>query len=434
MRLYLFALLVLLVACGDAALETDPATETPTAAPTGTAVAVVQTASAPTDEATSAVLTDLVIWWPDTLLPEDADVLNAQVVAFIEEEASGVDVEFRQKRPNEVGGILATLRSASAVAPGALPDITLMRRQDLIAARNANLVYPIEGLIPNIILDDMYDSGLALGQFDGQIYGLPYTLEIQLLAYRPPEDDGLRDVWTFDDIIQDVESLTFPAEPVESTLNPTLYLQYLAAGGTFPAPGELDVMTPERIDALRTVFTFYEQAHQAGIIDESVLAYNDPQDYRADFISGEYSFAVADSSFYLDLLADDVDLRAATLPTVDGSIVSTIDGWMWVVTTGNAERQAIALDFLAWMMEPSRQRVFAEALDVLPSQQSVLRSSLESLDIQLTDDIIDNAMLPMTEGTGGAFARAMQTALGSIISGESTAEETVEVIVEQFTD
>ena len=99
-----------------------PMTETPTPVSSPVATVVNQPS--------------LTIWWPDVLMPtvEDQPLpLYEQLEAFAQTE-NGVQVKVRVKRVSDVGGIMATLRTAREVAPSALPDMTLLRRQDLLDA------------------------------------------------------------------------------------------------------------------------------------------------------------------------------------------------------------------------------------------------------------------------------------------------------------
>ena len=139
--------------------------------------------------------TSMVIWWPEPLSPLDnsdaADLLSQQISAF--QTAQGnVEVELRLKAVDGLGGIMSTLRAAGPVAPGALPDLTLMRRSDLQAAVQFGLIYPVgEGISP-AVMDDLYPAALALGQVDEQLFGLPYMLEVQHTAFRSGRMDLFR--------------------------------------------------------------------------------------------------------------------------------------------------------------------------------------------------------------------------------------------------
>ncbi|MBN1965182.1 MAG: hypothetical protein JW910_11090, partial [Anaerolineae bacterium] len=160
----------------DATPASTPAsvsTSTPGASPTIT----------PTPGDTRA---DVIIWWPASLLP-DPDTpaeatLNAQVDEF--QSAHGMSVLLRAKRLLGAGGIMSTLRTAGQVAPGALPDLALVRREQLLAAAGTGLIYPLDNLLPDSALRGLYPQALALGEIDGVLYGVAYTLRVQHIVYR----------------------------------------------------------------------------------------------------------------------------------------------------------------------------------------------------------------------------------------------------------
>lgn len=179
---------LLLAACASLSSNAPNAVETlsPVFAPSTTPQSTATTTPEPTEVPTGP--RTLVIWWPEPLAPREnadaAEVLSEQISAF--ERAYGdVQVQFRLKLARDTGGIMQTLRAASGgIAPGALPDLTLIRREDLLAAAQAGLIQPIEDEIPPAFLGDLYTAGVELGQVNRQLYGIPYMLDVQHMAYR----------------------------------------------------------------------------------------------------------------------------------------------------------------------------------------------------------------------------------------------------------
>lgn len=377
----------------------------------------------------------LVVWWPDVLAPTDnvpaAERLAAYVAQFEAENAdSATQVEYRLKKIQDVGGIMSALRTANAVAPGVLPDLTLLRREDLLSAVQAGLIQPMEGLLTTSTLSELTDLSrtvLELGQVEGQLYGIPFMLEVAHLVYRSqPEDEPIVN-WRFEDVLTRRMSLVFPASRA-NPINPTYYVQYLSAGGTPPLDGEILL----NADALRAVLRFYEQAHDTGIISADVINYTTAQDYQLQLLNGTVDAAVLNSTLFLSLQAQGEPLRAAPLPTQTGQLATMLNGWMWVMTTNNADRQALALEFLNWMMVPARQAEFAELIYMLPSQRSALRIwDGGGLDAEVVTGILANSALPLSPNEGGIASRAMQNALIAVLSGESSAEEAVEDVLDQ---
>lgn len=420
----------LLTACGGGADEVVQTNVAPV--PSVTPLVVVQNTPVPTPEAASDVA-DLIIWWPEPLAPVDrvdvTDVLARQIEAFGMAEGGDVEIEFRLKRMQDIGGIMPTLRAASAVAPSAVPDITLMRREDLLVAAQSGLIQPLEGVTSTAIVGGLYQVALQLGQIDDQLYGLPYVLDVQHLSYLPPS--GQTDSytgWRFEDVLDRGQPFTFPAARA-SGVNSTFFIQYLAAGGSLPdASGVLTV----NADALRTVYEFYEQAARADLVDESSLDYTNSTDYATQLRSGQIVTAVTRSSLFLSLWSENRRWRAAPLPTASGGSPSMVNGWMWVMTTTNPERQALAARFMNWMMGQDRQREYAEIIYMLPSQDRILRAIGESQPYaSVFDNLLSNSIPAVPENTGGAVARAMQIALVDVLTGVRTADEATQYVLSQ---
>ncbi|MBZ0291256.1 MAG: extracellular solute-binding protein [Anaerolineae bacterium] len=369
----------------------------------------------------------LSVWWPEPLAPLDngdaVDVLSEQISAF--QVAQGnVEVELRWKNEADPGGILSTLRTASPVAPGALPDLTLLRREDLLEAVESGLVHPLEGKITSAVLGDLYSRALQLGQVDGGLFGLPYALEIQQMVYQESEESVS---WRFADILEARQSFVFPAGGTDG-LNNLFFAQYLAAGGTPPSGGTLNLDE----EALRTTLDFYEQAVAEGLIDPVVLSYTSTEDYLAGLVSGTLNAGVIYSTDYLSMLSENQQLAFGPIPTVNGTPTSDIDGWMWVLTTPNADRQELAVRFLNWMMNADRQGTYTRTVFMLPSQRSALQQWGDSPYNAFIREVMTNATLPLAENDGGSIARALQTAFTSVITGQSSSEDATRTLVDQF--
>ncbi len=372
-----------------------------------------------------------VIWWPEPLAPlgntEIEDYLFSVFDGFEAAENGQVRVEFRRKAVDAVGGIMPTLRTGSTVAPGALPAVTIIRRDNLLSAEQGGLVVRLEGRVTSAVVAEL-GPGLALGQIDNVLYGLPYLLIVNHMIYRNMPDNPVAG-WRFEDVLEWGEPFLFAANRA-SGLNTVFLVQYLDAGGTLSGQGDLQ-LNP---DALFTVLDFYETARQRGLIDESVLTYTNPSEFESAFIDSSINAGIFNSSIYLTLQDDETDLRTGYIPTLSGAPTSVLDGWVWVITSSDTQQQEIAERFFAWMMDPDRQEAYARLVHRLPSQQSVLRRWFADDTGNAVNVILENSLLPLPETASGPLARAMQAALVSVISGELTAAEATQQVIDQTTE
>lgn len=417
-----------LSACGAPSMLMSSPTQTATPAVTTTPLLPVPT-SQPTDTAYLSSQ-NFVVWFPESLAPSDkpdvATLLNDQLNGFIAEQDDRITIEFRLRRYGDVGGILSTLRTANKVAPGALPDVTLVRREDLANLIQEGIVMPLEGHLSSRVIGDLFPPALQMGRVQNQIYGLAYVVDVNILAFYG--DDNQPKTWIFDAILQSDAFWNFPAGRTTGLSN-VLFLQYVAAGGSFADDGTLG-FNP---DALLTVLTFYERAYRANLIDESMLNFTTTGDYMRSLTSGDLRAGVINASTYLAERTDDRSLLASAIPTADGTPITLMNGWLWIVTAKTADKQATAYRFIEWMMGNSRQAAYAQLVNLLPSQRGALmQMELSRADSTLFADLLNNAVLIPPDNNTSAVARAIQTAFINVISGDMTAEQAVQALRAQF--
>jgi ABC-type glycerol-3-phosphate transport system substrate-binding protein len=360
--------------------------------------------------------TTIRVWWPDELYPQTSgeaeDVLLEQFEGF-RLTYSSYTLDMRRKRTGGMGGILPTLRTAAPVAPGALPDLTLMRRADMLTAATEGLIVPLTGWIPSdLITGDLLPGTQALGEIDGVQYGIPYAVNIIHSVYRASVFEVAP--LSFNDVLIQKPDYLFPggATPV----NWTLLLQYRAAGGMLvDADG---APTLDR-DPLVAVLSYYARGVEQGLFNPSLLEYIHFDDYWNRFASGEVNLIGVDSMTYLAHKSSVQNIGLAPLPTLGSTPITALDGWMWVVTTNDPDRQQQALVFLSWMMRISQQSSFTEAFGILPSQRRALRLWNDEQYAQFAQDLIASTqIIPLAQRNNNA-ALALQSSFADVLSGTS---------------
>lgn len=370
------------------------------------------------------------IWWPETLRSPDnlqaLDTLNLQTASFVANETN-VEVETRIKRVGEVGSVLSTMRRALPVAPGALPTLALVDRQDLLVAQAEGLIQPFTGMLPATLQDDLTTT-IPLGRVNGVLYGIPYVVDVQHLVYRPLDEVNYES-WTYDAVLDRAQPFVFPAGR-NNALSDVLLVQYLEAGGSLSPENNLLLNR----GALETVFGFYEAANEAEIIDGFALNYTTPNDYLSAFQSGDLDMGVFNSSTYLQLLEREPTLQIAPIPTQTGEFASVLDGWMWILVSSEPQQQTLALRYLNWMMNPERQGAYARTVYMLPSRTSALADGLaNNADVAAYQALLQEATLPITEMQGGTLALNIQEALSSVLTKERTADQATQFVLDRQT-
>jgi ABC-type glycerol-3-phosphate transport system substrate-binding protein len=371
----------------------------------------------------------ITIWLPDTLAAPDNEaaraVIDAQTAAFIQAH-DNVEVQTRLKPTEGAGGIMSTLRTATDVAPDALPTLTLIQRRDLVSAQRLGLIQPLQNDVPATVQGDL-DTALQLGEIGSDLYGVPYLLELQHLVYRPDNGRNQTD-WTFDAMLERSEPFMFPAGRTTG-LSHVFLLQYLAAGGTLSEAGTLTLNQ----EALLATLEFYEAASDAGLINGFALNYTQPQDYLQAFNNEEFDIAVFQSSMYLRLHDADERLRIAPIPSMTGQPATVLDGWMWVLIPSAPEENNLGARYINWMLDAERQAEYARQVYRIPSRTSAIQRGLVSnADVDAYLQLLDNPVLPITESDGGTLARSMQEALSSVLTKEHTAEDATQRVIDEL--
>jgi ABC-type glycerol-3-phosphate transport system substrate-binding protein len=384
--------------------------------------------STPNPTATVEPPIELIIWWPDSFALGSENTINPilseQSNAFVENQ-SNLSIEHRLKAVGVTGGIMSTLRNARNVAPNALPSLTLLRRLDLVVAQREGLIRSLEGGIPSSIQGDL-SSVLALGQINGELYGLPYLLDLQMMVYRPQEGVNYTD-WSFAGVLEREAGFVFPAGRT-SGINDVLLLQYLSDGGELNPDGLLALNE----DALLHTLEFYQAASELELVDELSLNHTSSSSYQADFQNALIDMAIFNSSSYLQLYSEDRSFRIAPIPTEDGRQTSILNGWVWVLVTDDPRETAAALDYLAWMMDSNRQATFAEASFHLPSRPTAMQLGLAGdAPLEPILQLLENPILPLSDSETGTLGSSIQNAFASVLQGTSSAEDATQAIISQ---
>jgi ABC-type glycerol-3-phosphate transport system substrate-binding protein len=422
---------IAMAACSErlSALSSPPDSsldETPTIEATSAAVLPVRNtdplAATNTPQPTTipaAAQATLRVWWPDELYPASAStaevILKTQFDGFTQT-YSTYQIDVRRKRAVGLGGILPTLRAAHPVAPGVLPDLTLMRRADMATAAAEGLIVPLEDWAPSDILDDLLPGALELGTLDGVLYGVPYVLNLYHTVYResffetPPQ--------TFDDILADKPRFLFPAAPVDpgTSVSWAVLLPYISAGGRLVDQNFLPVLDR---DPLLALLSYFKQGVDAGSFDSSLLLYTQYNDYWNAFAASEANIIFLDSITYLSHKNDLQSVGAIHTPTLNGDPISALDGWMWVLTTQDPERQEEALAFFSWMMRVSQQGLYSEAVGIVPSQARALRLWEDQQYAAFVQELIPSALLIPNTYRSNSAAIALQESVKAVLEGET---------------
>jgi ABC-type glycerol-3-phosphate transport system substrate-binding protein len=295
-----------------------------------------------------------------------------------------------------------------------MPDLILMRRSDLVQAAASKLIQPID--MRSLTSQDFFPSALTLGQINSVQYGIPFTLEFQHAIYRnsalstPPQ--------TLKDVLQTGQPYLFPGSATRG-VNSTLLAQYIAAGGHIVNDKGAPVL--ER-GPLLEVLEFYQQGIVDEIVGPQLLEYSELSQYWSLVIGDKANIANIDSTTFLAQRSKLLDLAPIPIPLPNSATLTPLDGWMWVLTTANADRQARALDFVSWSLRADAQAQFTREMGVLPSQRSALQAWTNDTYAPFARTLLQQPILPPLDTVPPSVSSALQKAFEGVLSGRQTAE------------
>ncbi len=374
------------------------------------------TTPTPVNRETTIALNTIRVWWPDELYPQSntatEEILQRQFNDFRLNYVN-YELDVRRKRTHGLGGIFPTLRTAGPVAPGAMPDLTLMRRADMIVAATEGLIVPLDDWIsPDLVGSNLLTGVRALGEIGGTLYGVPYGLTMTHTAYRASVFD--EPMVSFGDILAKQPVYLFPLGATPSS--DVVLLQYLAAGGRLTGDDGAPILDRE---PLLAVLDYYALGVELDIFTPTLLTYTSPDDYWSAFVSADANLVGVDSLTYLNHKTTVQNVGLAPVPTRSGEPIAALDGWLWVLTTTDPDQQEQARAFLTWIMGASQQGVYTEAFGILPSQSLALRLWDNEEYADFAQDLIGSARILSSAQRTGSAAMALQEGLTAVLEGAS---------------
>jgi len=334
-----------------------------------------------------------------------------------------VTVEYILKKPYGKGGILDFLRTASTAAPTILPDLVILDTLEVDEAAKAGLIQPLDNLVSKELQGDLFP--FARRSFDGQLVGIQFEADIEHFVYNTNKIDSPPLTWR--EVISNRVPYIFPAGGEGGLVNDAFLIQYLAAGGElFDESGKpaLDK------DALVEVLQFYKDGLEAGAIPPSVLEFEDLDDCWVMYVSAQAAMSNVSSARYLkdrDLLKN---TSFAAIPTRDGNIATLSKGWALTIVTEDPNRQAIAAQFIEWLLEPENNANWNLVAGHLPTRQTAFErlgtaDSYFPFARQQLENVYPRPTTPAYEKIG----RALQRAVHDVLQGEASPQEAATAVI-----
>ena len=354
--------------------EADPA-ETLTPAPTqfaNTEVGAATPSSVEANPSSSQETINLIIWTIPEISPRSevpgGSQLAEQLNAYDIDNAQ-VNLEVLYKSTSGQGSILSYLRAGRGVADGILPDIVLLPTEQLAAAAEQQLIFPMDDLLPADALTDLYPAALDLATVGGRLMGYPFAINsLAHLVYRSNVITGtLPTSWT--GLVETDADFVFPAAgPAGGAFALQLYLNN--NGSLVNDAGQTSLQREQLIETLQQL----EDGRQSGLIlfqsgSTSTLA--EAWDLYA---SNTANINLTTADDFLVRRRNGDDSNFAPIPGPNGTLDPLIKGWVWAVSTADPARQAQAIELISWLTNANNLGGWSQQSGILPASRTALAS------------------------------------------------------------
>lgn len=437
-------LLTFLTGCGLLGRETTAPVETVTAPPTESTPAVESPAVESPAVEPPPVVESLPVVEPPVPTPAPAGAITltiwttvdvsprpetpggfalAEQLAAFEAQHPGLTLELQQKSVGGQGGILSYLRTGRQVAPTILPDLIMLPTDQLPAAVNERLIYPIGHLLPPQMLDELFPVADALVRIEDNVFAYPFAVtNLQHLAYnRSVFTDTIPLTW---DALLESEAarLVLPAAGGDGA---ELALQfYLAAGGTLTNEANQPRLEVEpllqalsQLSRGRATGTIVSQSDDVATLMEAWQI----------FQAGQATIVHTRAGLFLRERAVGLNHGYAPIPGAAGPLPPLVRGWTWALATPDPARQALAAELITWLAASANLGSWSAQSHTLPAHRAAFDYWPEEEGyIRFVQEQLEAAVPYPTSATG-----VLLTALSNAVFDVITLAESPQVAAEQ---
>ena len=309
----------------------------------------------------------LTVWLPPEIASRtDAGtaVLEQQWLAF-RLARPDVTLTVEQKAVQGQGGILNYLRVGRNVAPAVLPDLIAVPTNQLAAAANEELIYPVGDWLDQNLVDDLYPAARRLGQVGEEMMAYPFALvNLPHLAYHTEFVTTTLPLTWEELVTRSQGRFVFPGAGMAGA---TLVLQfYLASGGSLVNEAGQPSLQIEPLTNALTQFSTAQRNDFLVVADSSLTS----GDEVWQLFQGDSSLvALTTAGQYLTLRSSEFEPVFASVPGLDSPLPPLLDGWAWAITTTDPTRRALVLELMASLTANENLGEWSYASHILPAHR-----------------------------------------------------------------
>ncbi|RME85301.1 MAG: sugar ABC transporter substrate-binding protein [Caldilineae bacterium] len=426
----LFASLALLVsACAPPPPPSAPAAEAPAA-------------EAPAAEA-PAEAEQVTLLWAFWGSPEEAKTHQMVADAFMAEHPN-IKIETMVEPWGDYFTKIQALWAGGD--PSVIPDVLFLWPTPRYAAEGV-----LENLQPWIEktgydLSDYWPALLESAMYNGDVYGLPRDIGLEVLYYNKDifDEVGLEypnDSWTWDDLVAAAEKLSIPGERYALAMEGGKYQLWVGQNygsilDDMRNPSKCTLTEPAAMEGVKFFADLMDKGYAMRDADLSQAGGD-----TAVFLSGQAAMIIQNSSRVSAFNAAGMNYDVEVVPIPKGGQRSaSAGGAAWVMSAASDNKEE-AWTFLSWLQSTDGgQRLYTESGEIFPALQSTARSDA----FLHQDKPPANRMAFLIEGENAKVGRfgyfpewgeldgsIISPAMQRIWAGEASPEEVLPALCEQ---
>jgi ABC-type glycerol-3-phosphate transport system substrate-binding protein len=347
-------------------------------------------------------------------------ILTSQIASF-DASHSEINLNVEIKLPVGQGGTLSYLRTGRTVAPDILPDLIILPTDQVAKAAAENLIYPLDGLLSQEMLADLYPAAASFAQSNGAYFGYPFALNnLTHIVSSSAITQTLPTTW--DEFINlNQGQFAFPAA---ASRGGELALRfYLAAGGTLANEANEPVLEVEPLT--NALNQFSRGRTNAFILLQSSNLTTFPEVWQL-LVDGNANIVQTDYSQYLSNGASLPDSEYAAFPGFEGAMPPLVKGWAWAISTPDPVRQEMAAELLTWFASGPYLGEWSVAASMLPSRrEAFLEWPANNAYITFLQSELDRAEA-FPNAANSTIISALSTAVFDVISSAKSPQTAAE--------
>ena len=325
-----------------------------------------------TPSATENPEINLVVW----VLPEielgsesaEATIFQTQLDQFVEGRPN-LNLRTEMKTPIGQGGMVSYVQSGRSVAPGILPDVMLIPSYLVEEFINLEAAFPLEEFVSQEAAEDFFPAAQEIGRVDSTWYAYPYIGTGLDQAIYSTEQITTSIPISWDGIIDNELDVIIPAA---SRVGAQFLMQlYIAFDGQFMnEEGEIILEREPLTSALELI----QEGREAGSILDISADITSETEGMERFDNGLGDILITSINRLDDAPVSSDRFGYSPVPGPDQSLPATIEGWVWVISSADPSKQALAGELILWMANSENVGSWSQQSGYLPLRRSAFES------------------------------------------------------------